>query len=131
MSVYTNNEKELCCPLCGDNFVHIDQMRMAGRPDGEDGDLVGVGVTHRGNVHIETGNVPFGPTVGEGRRHRIALIGWCENCGGHFALVFTQRKGVTLVESVRMADPDLVPPIPPSQRFTSPDIEPSRTEEAT
>lgn len=103
MSVYTNNEKELCCPLCGDNFVHIDEVRVAARPQGEDGPEVGLRVTAKGEVFDE--HVPTGRQVGTGRRHRIALIGWCEQCEGRrFALVFTQHKGVTFVESVEMPD---------------------------
>jgi hypothetical protein len=125
MSVYTDNDNQLCCPLCGDIWVHLDESRVAARPDGEDGPIVGIGVNARGSVTGTTGRVPEGPTVGEGRRHRIALLGYCETCAGQFALVFTQHKGVTFAESVELPPVETLPPITPGQRFTSPDIEAS------
>lgn len=45
-------------------------------------------------------SAPTGQAVGEGRRHRIALTGFCELCGGDYAIVFTQHKGQTHVETV-------------------------------
>lgn len=101
MSVYTSNGDELCCPLCGDTYTHVDEVAVAARPSGEDGPITGVGVNASGDVVDRA--VPAGRHVGEGRRHRFALLGWCETCAGRFALVFTQHKGVTLVESVEMA----------------------------
>lgn len=104
MSVYTNNENELCCPLCGDVYVHVDEARVAARPV-EDGEVTHISVTKSGEVGSEL--VPIGSRVGTGRRHRIALHGWCEICGGKFAIVFTQYKGVTLVEPQ-----EIDPPVP-------------------
>ena len=104
MSVYTSNNRELCCPLCGDVFVHVDSVRLATRPRGEDGVQVHVGLKNDGR--LITDEAPAGLTVGQGRRHRIALIGWCESCSGRFSLVFTQHKGVTFVESVPLPEPD-------------------------
>lgn len=106
MSVYTSTSNELCCPLCGDVFVHVDQAQVAARTAGEDGPIKEIGVTAAGDISDETGNVPVGARVGVGRRHRIALLGWCESCSGKFALVFTQFKGVTFVESVEMPGVD-------------------------
>lgn len=103
MSVYTDNDDQLCCPLCGDVFVHVDAVQVAARPDGEDGPIAGFRVTSTGSISGR-GDVPVGPHAGEGRRHRIALTGWCEMCEGHFALVFTQHKGVTIVESVPLTE---------------------------
>ena len=102
MSVYTSNENELCCPLCGDTNTHIDEVAIAARPLGEDGPIAEIGIDARGAVTHRSGAVPIGQ-VGAGRRHRIALIGWCESCGDRFALVFTQHKGVTLTESVDLS----------------------------
>lgn len=99
MSVYTNNADELCCPLCGDSNTHLDEVAVAARPTGEDGPIAEVGITANGAVTNRAGLVPAGQ-VGRGRRHRFALLGWCESCDGRFALVFTQHKGVTLTESV-------------------------------
>jgi hypothetical protein len=116
MSVYTDNDNQLCCPMCGDVYVHVDQARIAARPDGEDGREAPIAVTARGRVLIEGAPVPAGPTVMTGRRHRIALLGWCENCSANFALVFTQHKGVTFVESVRLDDSEAAVPEPRPQR---------------
>lgn len=117
MSVYTSVENELCCPLCGDVYVHIDGVQVAAGPDAEDGP-VEIGLSADGDVLDETGNVPAGTAVGVGRRHRIALLGWCEICDGRFALVFTQHKGVTFAESVEMPVAEL-----PVQRDKEPDLE--------
>lgn len=116
MSVYTSVENELCCPLCGDVFVHIDGVQVAARS--EDGPFSEIGISSAGDVTDETGNVPVGTAVGVGRRHRIALLGWCEICDGRFALVFTQHKGVTFAESVEMPVAEL-----PVQRDKEPDLE--------
>lgn len=104
MSVYTDRAEQLCCPLCGDVYVHVDEARVAARLR-EDGDITHISVTKAGQIGSEV--VPIGNRVGTGRRHRIALHGWCEMCGGKFAIVFTQHKGVTLVESQ-----EIDPPVP-------------------
>jgi hypothetical protein len=102
MSVYTTNADELCCPLCGDSNTHVDRVVFAARPSGEDGPIVEIAIGADGDVIRGGSTAPSGTQVGIGRRHRIALIGWCEFCDGKFSLVFTQHKGVTLVESVDM-----------------------------
>lgn len=102
MTVYTNRDNELCCPLCGDSNTHIDRVAMAARPDGEDGPIAEIAVTNTGDVSDQADGIPPSRYVGEGRRHRIALIGWCELCTGEFALLFTQHKGVTYTESVNL-----------------------------
>lgn len=100
MAIYASRDDELCCPLCGETNTHIDHVKIATRKLGEeDGALVEIGVSRTGEISDETDKIPVGQ-VGVGRRHRIALIGWCEYCNGEFALVFTQHKGVTLMESV-------------------------------
>lgn len=105
MSVYTTNDGELCCPLCGGNYTHLREVRVGARPQGEDGPDVSVGITHAGRLVTEA--VPASPTMGAGRRHRFALVGYCELCSGQFALVFTQHKGVTFVESVKLGSIDM------------------------
>lgn len=102
MSVYTSNANELCCPLCGNTNTHLDEVAVAARPAGEDGPVAEVGINAQGAVTNRAGLVPVSPSVAHGRRHRFALIGWCESCEGRFALVFTQHKGVTLTESVAL-----------------------------
>lgn len=102
MSVYTTNDDELCCPLCGDSNTHVDRVSVAARPKGEDGPVISIDVAANGVVGESA--VPTSRHVGVGRRHRIALIGWCESCDGEFALLFTQHKGVTLVESIDLGE---------------------------
>lgn len=125
MSVYTSNDDELCCPLCGDTNTHIDEVAVAARPTGEDGPVREMRISSRGIV-ANRPVTPAGRRVGAGRRHRFALIGWCELCDGRFALVFTQHKGVTLTESVDLtptpdlfADPIPLRPGPPPSRLGS------------
>lgn len=115
MSVYTSNADELCCPLCGDTNTHLDEVVAATRPHGEDGPISYLRVTARGAVSVRPKMVPSGWRIGPGRRHRFALLGWCESCDGRFSLVFTQHKGVTLTESVDLTngtDPGVVYPTP-------------------
>lgn len=105
VSVYTTNDDELCCPLCGDSNTHVDRVSVAARPAGEDGLVLSIGVHTNGVVGVlPDADIPPSRHVGVGRRHRIALIGWCENCGDEFALLFTQHKGVTLVESIGLGE---------------------------
>ncbi|MER5625706.1 hypothetical protein ABT061_32175 [Streptosporangium sp. NPDC002544] len=35
-------------------------------------------------------------------RQRLALTGWCEICGGEYAIVFTQHKGATYMETIQI-----------------------------
>ena len=104
MSIYTSLDDEMVCPLCGETNTHIDQVAMAARPQGEDGVIVEIGVTAAGELVHETAVIPPSRHVGLGRRHRIALHGWCESCDGTFAWLFTQHKGVTLLEAVDAGD---------------------------
>lgn len=108
MSVYASRDDELCCPLCGDTNTHVDRVGMAAWVTGEDGQITEIGFTACGVVTDDTGRIPPSRHVGVGRRHRIALFGWCESCDGEFALLFTQHKGVTLVESIDLGDPATV-----------------------
>lgn len=100
-----NEESELRCPMCGDANTHVNSAAVAARKAGEDGEITEIGVACDGHVaELSPGSVPVGEYVGVGRRHRIALLGWCESCAGRFALVFTQHKGTTVVESVEQSD---------------------------
>lgn len=84
----------LTCPKCCENYVHIDDVFIAGRPR-EDGPVEPVHVDHRGQVR-EGLNVAL-PIPETGRRHVIALKGWCEMCAAHFTIEFKQHKGQTHV----------------------------------
>lgn len=104
MGIYTSNADEMVCPLCGDTNTHIDRVAMAARPDGEDGMIIEIAVPADGDVVRGGRNIPPSRHVGTGRRHRIALIGWCESCRGEFAWLFTQHKGVTFLESIDLGE---------------------------
>lgn len=100
--IYTSLNDEMCCPRCGDTNTHVDAVSVATRPNGEDGPIVNIGVTAVGVVSDAV--IPPSKHVGAGRRHRIALIGWCEGCYGDFVWLFTQHKGVTFVESIDLGE---------------------------
>ncbi len=104
MGIYTSLEHEMVCPLCGGTNTHVDGVSIAARPSGEDGAIKEIGVNSRGDVADLTGGIPESRFVGVGRRHRIALTGWCESCDRPFAWLFTQHKGVTLLEPVDLGD---------------------------
>lgn len=105
MSVYTSLTKELRCPVCGETNTHVNSVNVACRPGGEDGPIVETGVGADGLIApLPAGTTPVGEYVGVGRRHRIALLGWCETCAARFALIFTQHKGTTFVESRELTD---------------------------
>ena len=97
--VVTNTDGgSLICPACHGYTTHVDVVRVSARDEDREFNEI--------FVHAITGEVrtqssvpaPVGKRVGEGRRHRIALSGSCEECGHQFALVFTQHKGDTIVE---------------------------------
>jgi hypothetical protein len=91
---------QLRCPVCGEAHTHVDVVYVsARREDQEPNEIMVNGVTGGVVTHNPVG-APAGTAVREGRRHRIALAGYCEVNGHKFALVFTQHKGVTLVETV-------------------------------
>lgn len=88
------------CPVCGDEWTHIDDVYVAGRPR-EDGEVVPVHVDSSGRV---TQGLPVSlPNTDVGRRHVITLAGWCESCGIHFGIEFKQHKGQTMVQVLRKA----------------------------
>lgn len=98
-----DTENQLRCPTCVDpSGVHIDGVLVAARHEDEGPVHIGVNAV-TGDVNYIPAIVPAGDAVGEGRRHRIALTGWCEICGDKFAIVYTQHKGSTFVEVVRLA----------------------------
>ena len=85
----------LLCPLCGESrYTHIDDVFVAGRPR-EDGEVVPVHIDSHGRTTSD--NSVALPIPDVGRRHAISLGGWCESCGGRFAIEFLQHKGQTAV----------------------------------
>lgn len=94
----TQQENMLLCPLCADTYVHIEDAYMAGRAR-EDGPVKHVRVHSDGQV--DQGADLHTPIQEGGRRHSIALGGYCETCGGRFAIEFRQHKGQTITKLLR------------------------------
>ncbi len=92
-----NQDGVLLCPHCSEQYVHIDDVYVAGRPR-EDGNIVPVHVDSAGRQNNGSGVALPIPDVG--RRHAFCLRGWCETCAGTFTIEFVQHKGQTLI-SVR------------------------------
>lgn len=90
----TDQHNRFLCPSCGEDYVHLDNVYIAGRPR-EDGDIVPVHVNAAG--HVKQGFEVDLPTADIGRRHAITIAGWCELCGANFAIEFKQHKGQTEV----------------------------------
>ena len=89
----------LLCPVCDHNATHIDVVQVAARREDRDFNEITVNaVTGQVMTHGDS-PAPVGDAVRQGRRHRITLLGWCEE-GHGFAIVFTQHKGTTFVEVV-------------------------------
>ncbi len=99
-SITVDVDGQLLCPACGEKDTHVDIAYVAARREDDDpNEIVVNAVTGRVVTH-DSVSAPAGSAVGSGRRHRIALAGYCEVNGHTFAVVFTQHKGVTLVETV-------------------------------
>lgn len=92
-------DDKMCCPVCGHQNTHIDRVGVYARTEDANGEPITVDAV-TGYVG-RSKRIPRGAAVGDGRRHRIALIGTCEG-GCEFALVFTQHKGETFFEVVAM-----------------------------
>lgn len=103
MDMLRLTDGSLHCPICGEAYgLHIEVASVAGRR--EDGPISPALVDEECVVTYDV-PVPEGEDVGEGRRHRIALEGWCEFGDHPFAIVFTQHKGETFVEVVPWSRP--------------------------
>ncbi|MEV4753302.1 hypothetical protein AB0K21_43760 [Streptosporangium sp. NPDC049248] len=100
----TYSGEVMACPLCGDgDGTHIEHAYVAARREDREFTNVHVnGITGEVAATPEEVSVPTGGAVGEGRRQRLALTGWCEMCGGEYAIVFTQHKGATYMETVQI-----------------------------
>lgn len=96
--VQNTDEGSLICPSCNGYTTHVELVQVAARVEDRDFNEIFVdAVTGEVRTHCTT-PAPVGEHVREGRRHRITLTGYCEECGHDFALVFTQHKGDTFVE---------------------------------
>lgn len=86
----------LRCPACAGDYVHLDDTYVAGRSR-EDGPIKFVHIDSGGNLQDASEKSTPLPKTGLGRRHAIALAGWCEGCNTNLAIVFQQHKGQTQV----------------------------------
>lgn len=100
------SDNSLLCPKCGFEYTHVDLVHIGAREEDQPVNNITVDAVTGQTITQNQTPAPVGPDAGDGRRHRIALVGQCEN-GCDFALVFTQHKGSTFVE---VADP--VIPVP-------------------
>ena len=93
----------MLCPLCRGSYTHVDDVHIGGRPK-EDGLWENVQVNSAGCVkkNVYDGEMASPPNLSL-RRHYITLLGNCEECGGRFALHFTQHKGNTFVSASKPA----------------------------
>lgn len=89
----------LVCPCCGETYgTHVNTAYVSARREDREPQEIHVhGIT--GEVTREGIEAPIGSKIGRGRRHRIALTGWCDGCHGEFAIIFTQHKGETYIET--------------------------------
>jgi hypothetical protein len=83
----------LCCPGCGDNFLHHDRVTIFDRCEDENECIV-TEVNEDGHISIKKSDGLRNPSV---RRHGIAIRFWCEHCGpdNPFDLTIAQHKGET------------------------------------
>lgn len=94
------------CPYCDDTYTHVEQVFVSARREDRDINEITVNAVSGQVKTHERQAGPKGRGVDIGRRQRIALGGSCEGCGRRFAWVFTQHKGVTLVELAEGELPD-------------------------
>lgn len=83
------------CPVCGFQYTHLDKVLVAARREDEPITPIFVDAV-TGFVSKNTHAVPGDDSA---RRQRIAVLGTCES-GHEFAIVFTQYKGSTYVETL-------------------------------
>lgn len=100
-AIRISEDGALLCPACGAEGTHMEIVYIAARREDEEvNEIIVSAVTGQIRTHEEQ-SAPAGPSVGDGRRHRIAITGYCEGDGEHkFAVVFTQHKGRTFMEAV-------------------------------
>lgn len=110
--------RELYCPQCPSEFLHVTSVRIAAHDEGRPHTDIVVD-NRRGAIataplaDAAESTVPVGELEGFGNRDRVALRFYCEQCGESSDLVFTQHKGVTLTEWVRAPREPMLDPIIP------------------
>jgi hypothetical protein len=99
-AIRTDENGSLLCPVCGTEWTHSEIVYVsARREDGSFNEISVNAVSGQVTTHGDQA-APAGPAVGQGRRQRIAVTGYCETGRHNFAIVFTQHKGVTCAEIV-------------------------------
>lgn len=92
MSV-TIEDSALCCPSCGERYLHHDRVAVYQR-DSEDS-KTGLSVSVA-NGRVSTGRSQAGNP--SSRRGGIAIRFWCEHCKVISILAIHQHKGNTFIE---------------------------------
>ncbi|SNR83879.1 hypothetical protein SAMN06265360_12228 [Haloechinothrix alba] len=90
----TDSDARLLCPECGRASTRVDQVFVTAREEDAPANEIIVDAIGGDVVTHGRGQAPVDPSVGEGRRHRVALVGRCEE-QHRFALVLTQVDGET------------------------------------
>jgi hypothetical protein len=89
----------LRCPECGEGGgTHLEIVRVSARGEDEPVNEISVTTGSGAVVTHRADQAPVG-AYGVGRRDRVSLIGSCEMCNGKWAVIFTQHKGTTVVET--------------------------------
>ncbi len=101
---YSDDERRLLCPMCGDGFTHHDRVDVFERTEDADEGLHVVvdgcdrrDVPERGHANVSISSCLDGnPSC---RRQGISVGLYCESCGGKFVLEIAQHKGETLIST--------------------------------
>jgi hypothetical protein len=103
-----NDDGLFLCPVCDCDTTHMEIVRVAARREDRTFNEITVNaITGQITTHGEV-PAPTGSMQGKGRRQRIAVTGWCEEGNHSFAVVFTQHKGGTYIETVDSIDHEVV-----------------------
>ena len=106
--IQVDQEGHLLCPVCREDTTHVEIVRVAARHEDQQFNEITVNaITGQIGTHGDLA-APAGPAQGTGRRQRVAVTGYCEQGGHPFALVFTQHKGATVVETITPIPHDVV-----------------------
>ena len=88
------NQPDLNCPRCGNQWLHHGEVRVYSRPV-EDGPVQETIIGHHGNVMVAPHYAGYkNPS---GRRDGIAIDLWCEHCCEGSTLTIAQHKGMTAI----------------------------------
>jgi hypothetical protein len=83
----------LCCPSCGETYLHQRAAEVGFRSEDGHGDVTTIDGTSVKTEMAENGDPRFSP-----RRDRITIHFTCENCDAKPRLMISQHKGRTFLE---------------------------------